>query len=314
MGDKTGISWSEATWNPLVGCQIKSAGCKFCYAMKDAHRLSKKLGVGKYDDLTFESAGGQILWNGKVRLWEPALDQPLRWGRPRLIFTNSMSDLFYEEVQRDWQDSIVAVMALSMLRRHEFQTLTKRPDVMQRYLCDPETPERVANEMARIMLARQGANGGKGVKPARTPAHLRPAFPLPNCWWGISAEDQETYEEREPFLCDTPGAIRFISYEPAIGPLRLKESTLRWLDWIIVGGESGDGARPFDLQWARDIIAQCAGTRVKVYVKQLGSKPIAGLLPYPSTGKGDRLGEWPEGLKVQHFPRPAPHVPEPALL
>lgn len=333
MADKTGIGWTNATWNPLVGCSIVSPGCKNCYAMKQANRIERmSAGSGRETHYagTTRLVKGKAVWTGAMKKSpEHILTQPLRWPAPRMIFTNSMSDLFHEFVPDSWIDEIFAVMALAP--RHTFQVLTKRAERMRDYLTAPGLRDRIIAEMYRLMEGR------------RIIGFTAISLPLPNVWLGVSTEDQDRANQRVPLLLDTPAAVRFASYEPAIGPVdfgRILQQEVdpptHWyldalegriwddangdvdaipddakLDWVIVGGESGPGARPFHLNWARDLVRECAESHTALFVKQMGSKPIdtSDLGTFPVAfkhGKGEDATEWPASLRVQEFPaRPA---------
>ena len=148
MSAKTGIEWTDATWNPVRGCSRVSEGCRNCYAEKVAYRFS---GPGQpYEGLVRINAAGErkLEWNGQVQLVEKHLLDPLKWKEPRRIFVNSMSDLFHENIPDEWIDKIFAVMALSP--QHTFQVLTKRPERMRKYLSAPETRERIRREAWEI--------------------------------------------------------------------------------------------------------------------------------------------------------------------
>lgn len=333
MGDKTGIQWTDATWNPVRGCSRVSEGCRNCYAEKVAARFS---GEGQpYEGLVTIGEKGSR-WNGTTKLVTDHLADPLRWRRPRRVFVNSMSDLFHESVAYETIAAIFGVMAGA--RHHTFQVLTKRPQRAREFFTWIETqrgqpPRHVAlNEAASVV--------GKNHDFAATGP-----WPLPNVWLGVSAEDQRTADERIPVLLELPAALRFVSYEPALGPvdftrIRISDSCHEdvlgdgeWrggpgappgLDWIIVGGESGPGARPFDVAWARSTVERCRSAKVACFVKQLGAKPILrdrfdvserrfvqldalgwdehqGPLTL-SSRKGDDMSEWPEDLRVREMP------------
>lgn len=340
MGDTT-IQWTEKTWNPIRGCSVVSPGCVNCYAMKQAHRFS---GDGRpYAGLTKQTKAGPQ-WSGKVMLAEDHLNDPLRWREPRRVFVNSMSDLFHESVPDEWIDRIFAVMALA--DHHTFQILTKRAKRMHDYLVKRDWGFAV-NRIAKRVVHYNGF--GEVVPPLR------------NVWLGVSAEDQKHADERIPLLLRTPAAIRFISAEPLLGPIDLTElpsffdgenrplmrlNALRGrhhcgpavkdaesrLDWVIVGGESGNGARPFEVSWARSIVKQCAAAKVPCFVKQLGRVPLmsedewraapmtrllnhlnvkhapdgSGFVPLKlSDNKGGHPEDWPEDLRVREFPKVA---------
>jgi len=283
----TKIEWTDATWNPIVGCSIVSPGCTNCYAMKMAHRIGPNF--PHYKGLTKLTKGGPV-WTGKVALApEETLLAPLRWKKPRMVFVNSMSDLFHEDVPDDWIDRIFAVMALTP--QHTYQVLTKRAERMQRYfdgcdlqkdLMDWSRPWHGVTHWHRRdgVAAVFEALIAKGIKyqPPRT-------LPLPNVWLGVSAERQPEFDERWPHLQSTPAAVRFISYEPGLGPLDAT-SALNYcdedgpiegmrkrggLDWIIAGGESGPGARPSHPDWFRSLRDQCQAAGVPFFFKQWGA-------------------------------------------
>lgn len=227
MGDKTGISWTDATWNPIRGCTRVSAGCVHCYAETIAHRFS---GAGQpYEGLT-DSHGR---WNGNIKQVPSAEHQPSRWARARRIFVNSMSDLFHPAVERDWLDAIFKQMEANP--RHVFQCLTKRADVMHEYL-----------------LKRWGST-------ANAPWHI---------WVGVSVEDAKVID-RIATLRATPAQVRFLSCEPLIGPLEALE--LDGISWVIIGGESGTGARPLRAEWVNSIVEQTERAGATPFVKQFGS-------------------------------------------
>jgi protein gp37 len=235
--------------------------------------------------------------------------EPLSWGKPRRVFVNSMSDLFHEDVPTRFIDRVFAVMALCP--QHVFQILTKRPERMRQYVAQVLDRKCVT----RIAIAAERIRPGG----AHTPEWLRnhayqPASevspPLPNVWLGVSVENQQYADERIPLLLQTPAALRFISAEPLLGPLDLQPA-VRYapIDWVIVGGESGPGARPFDLAWARSIVQQCQAAGVACFVKQVGAKPVFEGTPVGvfegydyEDPKGGDPSEWPEDLRVREFP------------
>jgi len=268
MADGTHIEWTEATWNPITGCSLASPGCTNCYAMQLAGtRLAH---IPSRAGLTQPSKAGPV-WTGEVRFNEEWLDQPLRWTKPRMIFVCAHGDLFHESVPDDWIDRIFAVMALCP--QHTFQVLTKRSARMRHYFGRPDRECEVAAEAYSL---DERVEGGA----------LQ--WPLPNVWLGVSVEDQQRADERIPDLLATPAAIRWISAEPLLGPVDLcrvrgnlapiagyipLESTDHkpvGLDWVVVGGESGPGARPMHPDWARSLRDQCAAAGVPFFFKQWG--------------------------------------------
>jgi len=332
---KTSIAWSDATWNPTVGCSRVSAGCEHCYAERQAHRFHGIEGHA-LADLT-ESGKHGPRWNGTVRLNPNALELPLRWKKPRRIFVNSMSDLFHEQLSDEQIDQVFAVMALRP--QHTYLVLTKRPERMRAYM----TGDR--SDIIDLVFDAVGVERGD-IAARVAVENLESSWPLSNVWLGVSVEDQKTADERIPLLLETPAALSFVSYEPGLGPVdftRIDGAALGadykgltidalhgggtecdpktpWgIKWVICGGESGPHARPFDVAWARSVIKQCRAAQIPAFLKQLGAKPVffsdewAGfesrdtrrvdLKPLKlRSRKGDDPSEWPEDLRVQEFP------------
>lgn len=207
------------------------------------------------------------------------LEQPLRWKKPRRIFVNSMSDLFHEDIPDMILDRIFAVMALCP--HHTFQILTKRPERMLKYLAvgDGQLCRRWGMAAQALEVVKKNMMTWvpvfRGVDPM--------PWPLPNVWLGVSVEDQKTADERIPSLLGTPAAVRFVSYEPALGPVQIQpympnplwNNIESWkqpeLDWIIAGGESGPNARPSHPEWFRSVRAQCQAAKVPFFFKQWGA-------------------------------------------
>lgn len=290
MGRETTISWTDATWNPIRGCTRVSEGCRNCYAEMVARRFS---GPGlAYEGLVrIDSDGQPHEWNGNIKFVERHLLDPLKWKEPKRIFVNSMSDLFHENVKDEWLDEIFRVMA--RCPQHTFQILTKRPERMRAVLTDRwKTP-----------------------------------YPFPNIHLGVSCENQAAADERIPLLLETPAAVRFISAEPLLGPIRLDECapyTINgdesnpgvmnafnaWcyhpltvmnapekagnnngISWVIVGGESGTDHRPMQQEWAESLQAQCKAAGVAFFMKQMAGRT-------PSIG----ASLIPEHLMIRQFP------------
>lgn len=325
----TAISWCDRTWNVLRGCSRVSTGCESCYAERQAGRFS---GAGQpYEGLVRKTSQG-YKWTGKVNLIEKDLELPLRWKTPARIFVNSMSDLFHEAVPHAWVDQIMAVMWAAQW--HTFQGLTKRAERMHAYMADPATPRRIAGA-AYLLMMRRDPRKGDLLSMADFLADIR--LPLPNVWLGVSVENQATADARIPWLLKTPAAVRFVSAEPLLGSVDLAKyiHAPQWgtdgqhsntyckicfvnhgphpaLDWIIIGGESGPKARPFNLQWGRSIIQQCNTAGVPVWMKQLGARPCIDLTggnrfdDHTYYKARDRAGadpvEWPEDLRIQCMP------------
>ena len=289
----TNIEWTDATWNPIVGCSVISAGCANCYAMRQAGRLLDGNAKTPHYDGTTKTSNAGYVWTGKVAMApDETLLAPLRWKKPRMIFVNSMGDLFHEAVPDAWIERVFAVMALSP--QHTFQVLTKRPERMAEYLNDPRTPERIGSSLFSRVLAPHFYRGF-AVMTLGLPTHQYITLPLPNVWLGVSVEDQKSANARIPHLLLTPAAVRFISAEPLLGPVDISRIAGRhfpidarnggWgvphndgsplaghrgLDWVIVGGESGKGARPMHPDWVRSLRDQCGPANIPFFFKQWG--------------------------------------------
>jgi protein gp37 len=287
MSDDTKIEWTDATWNPVRGCSRVSEGCRNCYAEQFASR-----NLPGYEGL---AKNGK--WTGVVRLVPERLDQPLRWKRPRKIFVNSMSDLFHESLSNEQIAAVFGVMAAAP--QHTFQVLTKRPARMVEWFkwAGTETLDTL-RECANVAMR----------SPRSKVATSGNTWPLPNLWLGVSVENQAAADERIPLLLQTPAAVRFLSCEPLLGTVTLREEWLhgRFIEcpdetqdkdtdpcngcdglgnrggdycgavrgpkvsWVIVGGESGPGARPMHPDWARSLRDQCFAAGVPFFFKQWG--------------------------------------------
>lgn len=329
MSDGTGISWADATWNPVVGCTRVSAGCDNCYAVTMSHRIAcmaeADVAAGRepgakrnYIGLTVLNGRGERHFNGVVRCVEEALPLPMKWRKPRRIFVNSMGDLFHRGVPVEFIDRVFAVMALCP--QHTFKVLTKRPERMVEYGITSDRKYAIHRAMetmcstlddGTIPAKLDPLNGRKFVVPrhlwGQAPAYPTGLqWPLPNVQLGVSAEDQATWDARVPVLLRCPAAVRIVSCEPLLGPIDMRrelmldegtvEPVIRSPEWyasqtrihqVIVGGESGAKARPFNLQWGIDIIRQCSADGVACWFKQTGA--IARVDYY--TGDDD-LREW----------------------
>lgn len=352
----TTIEWTDRTWNPTRGCSRVSEGCRNCYAERQAARFAgitltfPELGPPK--SATFHGfvqiANSHPQWTGRVELIESKLMEPLHWRKPCRVFVNSMSDLFHEALPDEAIDRVFAVMALCP--QHTFQILTKRPERMLEYF----RPDGFSGFGEHIMIARYAAIWS-AMEASGISIGTRTAlsdWPLPNVWLGVSVENQATADERIPPLLQTPAAVRFVSYEPALGPVdferhlgiwrcsgcgEIKECSPKWrctgrgwahlcadnhpqhghepatffktLDWLICGGESGPGARPFDIAWARSARDQCRAAGVAFFMKQVGAKPFNSESAMPRNcktvlrdRKGGDISEWPEDLRIRQFP------------
>lgn len=336
MSENSKIEWCDATWNPVAGCSKISQGCRGCYAIRQAHRMAGNPNPkikARYEGLT-HIVNGHPEWNGVTRLNPDTLGVPRVWRRPRRIFVNSLSDLFHETLTV--QDAEAVFREMLSASQHTYMILTKRADIMA---------ERIPIIMNRVF----------GYSWTAVPGFIQ---------MGVSVEDQPTADRRIPHLLLAPLTARFVSYEPALaavnfrriehrpggsgGPAFIDALTgvsstlcgsqrLPRLNQVIVGGESGPGARGFDLAWAQRTVDDCKASNVACFVKQLGAHP--GEVAYPSgvtdkeahrwmvegwtristqTGehwrkyyrlkdkKGGDMSEWPESLRVREFPEVRP--------
>lgn len=287
MSTHTTIEWTDATWNPVRGCSRVSEGCRNCYAERlAATRLAH---TPAYQGLATMTPDGPR-WTGRVVFDPVALEQPLRWRKPRRVFVNSMSDLFHEGLTNEQIAALFGVMAACP--QHTFQVLTKRPARMLHWFG-------FGIDMRQCVLEARCTGGVDIGWPLIRNQWVEPRWPLPNVWIGVSVEDQATADARIPLLLETPAAVRFVSAEPLLGPVDLTGlryelpgvvavSTLTRapvmnalqgyatnrghtrLDWVIAGGESGPGARPMHPDWARSLRDQCAEAGVAFHFKQWG--------------------------------------------
>ncbi len=344
----TDIEWCQnedgtkgKTWNPTRGCSRVSPGCDNCYAMRVAHRFSNEVNgkPGPYQGLTvFRPKTAKrpgVDWAGHTRFVPDMLKEPLKWRKPQRVFVNSMSDLFHESLTNEQIAAVFRVMAIA--KWHTFQVLTKRPKRAAdwfRWVAGQQGAEGTLHPQA--VLHMSGARNGLPFSIG--PSAWRAPWPLPNVWLGVSTENQATVDDRVSRLLELPAAVRFISAEPLLEEITiwaflkseirdrslatLGGKPLPGLDWVIVGGESGNGARPFDVAWADSIVRQCADAGVACFVKQLGAVPFDSResdrstdQPHPDgpgadlscrlqldNRKGGDMSEWPESLRVRQFP------------
>ena len=310
MGENSKIAWTDHTHNPWIGCAKVSAACKHCYAESDTFARRSR-------------ANGLELWgvDGARHVTSDAYwKQPLRWNKEaekagvrRRVFCASLSDVF--ELRPDLAPTRARLWALIAATPHlDWLLLTKRPEH--------------ATDLANLAALHAWDQHGVHV----------PAWPT-NVWLGTTVEDQSSAEARIPHLLSVPAKLRFLSMEPLLGPVDLwaflkgsiRDKSLAALgsppmpgvDWVIVGGESGSHARPFELAWARDLVRQCRAAGCAAFIKQLGacaSDPengIAGakLVVNPDAAdlvskrlvdpKGGDMSEWPHDLQIREFPRSA---------
>ena len=225
---------TNKTWNPIIGCSKISEGCKNCYAEKMANRLAciEKTGESYSNVVTMSK---NSIWSGKTHFVESALEKPLKWKKPRMIFVCSMSDLFHESVSNSWINFVMNI--IQKCSQHTFQILTKRPEKMRKYF--------------------------HGLNIAKI---------LPNAWLGVTAENQEQANKRIPILLQIPAKVRFVSVEPMLSNIDISSFLYEAkLDWVICGGESGHNARPIHPNWVRSLRDQCKQADVPFFFKQWGA-------------------------------------------
>jgi protein gp37 len=299
----TAIEWADVVWNPTTGCDKVSRGCDNCYALTMAKRLKAMRQLRYQTDGDPRTSGPGF----GLAMHDDVLTLPLRWRRPRRVFVNSMSDLFHPKVTDGFIARVFAAMATTP--EHTFQVLTKRAP-------------RMASLVGRGTFGAEGFADMVEEAMAEFSHAGLDVWPLPNVWLGVSVEDQEQADARIPRLLETPAAVRWLSCEPLLGPMDLS----KWLgpvdwpscweqhsltlnrvqrmhqpQWIVVGGESGPGARPMHPDWARTLRDQCVEAGVPYFFKQAGAALAR------EWGCSDRKGhdpaEWPES-----FPREYPNA------
>lgn len=359
---KTTIEWTDESWNPIRAedqdghkghyCEKISPGCANCYASRMQRRFHMPTFPGRQKGERYALHEGEtsvcVTGGLSVYLDDTRLVEPLSWRRPRKVFVCDMSDLFGAWVPFEWIDRVFAVMALTP--HVTYQVLTKRPERMAEWLDDrglkpekeypdadyrsrPGHPqERIRDEALTMCDKRHGV-----------PSLFD--WPLPNVWLGTSVEDQRNADARIPHLLRCPAAVRFLSVEPLLSPIIFASpagtieyangevspvvcnplTTVPGIDWVIVGGESGPGARPLNIEWVRSIVGQCKAAGVACFVKQLGRSPYDGACdgePFDGScghakgvtdslhylrlndAKGGDPAEWSEDLRVREFPNP----------
>lgn len=336
-GGRTSIEWTDRTWNPVTGCSKVSPGCAHCYA----EGVAERFWATQYPPIQLPTGDPSDPLNVRprgftdVQTHEDRLLAPLSWRKPARVFVNSMSDLFHEDVPDEFILRVLDV--IRQCQRHTFQVLSKRPERMRALMSRLRFDSSGDGLMwlaDAIALDRQG----QPISFARL---------LKNLWLGVSVENQPMADKRIGELLQTPAAVRFISAEPLLGDVDVTPwlthegacvypalgKPTRGLDWVIVGGESGPGARPFGVAWARSIVQQCHAAGVPVFVKQLGAHVVdrndAGFEGDPGDSwtpetryeelmaqgwqgdpvrirlrdrKGGDPAEWPEDLRVREWP------------
>ena len=333
MADKTKIEWTDATWSPIrfrvrqdaaaiaeakgytslvqiagkmaghVGphCEKVSPGCVNCWSESNCHRCLPSNGTG----LPFDRRSRDLV---ECFVDEQALKLPLGWKEPRRIFVEYQSDLFGEFVPDAFIDRVVATMVLCP--KHSFQVLTKRAKRMLDWI-------RNAHGRISTLLVSRAAQSVPQWADRVAPAYVAYDgwWPLPNTRLGFSAENQKEFDARWAYMRQLAAAgwLVWCSGEPLLGTINMGQALKEGLRWVVVGGESGPGARPCDLAWIRSIVAQCKAAETACFVKQLGAKPMyppetilhppASRIFKPKDRKGGDISGWPKYLHIRQFPK-----------
>jgi protein gp37 len=319
------IEWTDHTLNPLVGCTHASAGCKNCYA-ESASKTGRLQQFTQYHGVVDERGH----WTGRINFVPEQLEKLFKFRKRTRVFMPSMSDPFHPAVKDEWLDQIFAAIALNP--QVTVQMLTKRPERMLEYF------EQLYSDRFKSQIQLNGHKRDENLRKI-----YNRNLPLSNLHLGVSVEDQKSADERIPLLLRTPAALRFLSVEPLLEKIDLSllhvdgltnldclkghhgvNYPLRGrgnkINLVIVGGESGPGARPFYLDWARSLIRQCQDASIPIFMKQLGSN-VWDSCPPPAhlaelglinesycqlklhDRKGANLQEWPEALRVRELPK-----------
>jgi protein gp37 len=264
MGTK--IEWCDKTWNPVTGCNPISTGCDNCYARKMARRLADRCG--------YPSGSGF-----DVTLHHDKLLKPLKWKKPKRIFVCSMGDLFHSNVPNVYIAVIFGVMALA--KQHTFILLTKRPLIMLEWFVKVKQ----FSDNDEVGLCEYYIKNTCSLRkitdllPSDGPSTL---WPLPNVWVGVTAENRVLNQQRTKVLMNIPSVVKFISFEPLLSNI---DQIRDGIDWVIVGAETGPGARPMSLEWARNIRDQCNDQNIPFFMKKVSGN-----------------GQVPDDLLIRQFP------------
>lgn len=309
------IEWTDRTLNPLVGCTKISSGCANCYA-EVASASGRLQQFPQYKTVV----DGRGFWNGTVNFVPEQLEKIFKIKKPTRIFMPSMSDIFHPAVKDEWRDQIFA--SIAVCPHITAQILTKRPEAMRDYFLHREDHIRVA--AINFIFDR-----------TITPKQFAPwtwNYPIPNLWLGVTVEDQLTANAWIPMLLGTPAAKRFLSCEPLLEQVNLIDhqlddrrlnylvnswscstaptidsgnmivSNYKGIDWVIVGGESGSGARRCDGEWISSVVEQCRSNNVPVFVKQMGSNfYVNGVRQKFKSRSGGDIEGWEEQFKIREL-------------
>ncbi|MBS1170125.1 MAG: phage hypothetical protein [Burkholderiaceae bacterium] len=281
---KSKIEWTDSTWSPVTGCTPISTGCQNCYAKREVESRWSKNPKSVFFGREFSD----------VQCHESELSRPLHWKKPRKIFVCPRADLFHPDVPFEFIDHVFAVVALAP--QHTFQVLTKRADRMHEYLTSKNRHDPIIDAMNAMFNIRAAA--------------LK--WPLPNIWFGITAENQQAADSRIHLLLQCPAAVHFVSVEPMVGAVDIRRHLLSTydkaahdfqmlpgldrtdkLDWVICGGESGSRARPMHPDWPRSLRDQCDEAGVPFMLKQWGKwKPYVNESHYTHCGDEKQPHAW----------------------
>jgi len=303
----TSIEWTHVpgykgeTWNPTLGCERAGKDCLHCYAATLAHRGLQEAHRG----LTTLDVNGIPRFNGTIRGMPQRLSTPIRWRQPRAVFVDSMSDLFHPRVRPEYVAAVFGVMAATP--QHIYMILTKHPDHARKvfnWMASQPNAEGVPHPrlectwQALRMEAEHHPEGDGGPLHTKHGADPDGPWPLPNVWIGCSAGYQQALDERAPHLAEIPAAVRFLSLEPLLENVDASRVLgTGAVHQVIVGGESGNGARPFNVGWARNIRDQCTAYGPAFFCKQLGSDVRwSGMQGGCGDGPDNR---WPDGTRTE---------------
>ena len=324
------------TWNAGKGCMRASPGCGGgirgpqgevggCYAERIvAVRFQRNPKLPMWHGLARLNDKGEPRWTGEARFLPEVLDEPLRVRKPARVFPFDMSDLFYEKFTNEQIAAVFGIMAACP--QHTFLVLTKRAERLPGWFAWVSQTGHPTEWICQAAGDEIGFDNGPVLKALRD-AVMRQAWPLPNVHLGVSAENQEWFDKRWPLLKSVPAAVHWVSYEPALGPI---DRGIEEPDWVVVGLESGKGARPGDVDWIRNTVQARKTANRRTFVKQLGAfptwhgySPAGGHWPVDvekrmgdinfATGlgfrvhlkdnKGADMTEWPADLRVREYVR-----------
>ncbi len=314
MSSNTAISWTDATWPIVAGCQYESPGCSNCWAVRDSWRLAHNPNPkvhNAYFGTVDKTKDGKLVWSGIVRTLPDRLAWPLRWRKERRIFVCSQSDLFHPKVPFEFIAASFGIMA--MAHWHTFQVLSKHARRMREFFewldQQPGGPAATCSWHARMYAGMNSVWRNELPEP--------PGWPLENVELGVTVEDQKRADERIPELLKCLAAVRWLSVEPMLEAIDITP-WLEYIDLVVCGGESAQtrtNTRPFDLRWARDLLAQVRAFGKAFHMKQLGTRPVdVGFDKATPTvefdqpaGKSSRYKwhepeHWPADLRVQELP------------